>query len=61
MQRILSNAHVKFSIWHLDSAILDLAKRGEGNASLFIHASPGWLISHPAGPTPKRGLPTPAM
>ena len=42
-QRILSNAHVSFSLWRLDGAMPDLARSGDGDVLLFIHEGAGEL------------------
>jgi homogentisate 1,2-dioxygenase len=43
-QRIFGNAHVNFSLWHLDGAMPDLARSGDGDVLLFVHQGAGELF-----------------
>ena len=43
-QLILSNAHVNFLLWHLDGAMPDLARSGDGDVLLVIHEGAGALF-----------------
>ena len=43
-QAVMSNAHMQMRIWRLEGAMTDLARNGDGDELLFVHAGEGALF-----------------